>query len=161
MPNYNEQEMRRIAAMLGNTNVSQGMMTNKDAELLRQNISPRISLGQAAGQGVMTNQDAIRLTGNTGNPPSAGGVMTNQDAERIVQNLGNTQPPNRLPIPMNENNMPMFNTDTEYMQYLNEYNPEMFMQMQNEYYNTKGTMGEGKIEPMKYIRGLLDYFGGN
>ena len=68
---------------------------------------------------------------------------------------------NRLPIPMNENNMPMFNTDTEYMQYLNEYNPEMFMQMQNEYYNTKGTMGEGKIEPMKYIRGLLDYFGGN
>ena len=73
------------------------------------------------------------------------------------------QPPiqNRLPIPVNENNMPMFNTDTEYMQYLNEYDPDMFMQMQNEYYNTKGTMGEGKIEPMKYIRGLLDYFGGN
>ena len=79
-----------------------------------------------------------------------------------------TQPPiqNRLPIPVNENNMPMFNTDTEYMQYLNEYDPAMFDEMQNTYYNTKGTMSEGKIEPMKYFknlipRGLLDYFGGD
>ena len=62
---------------------------------------------------------------------------------------------NILPIPMNENNVPMFNTDEEYMQYLNEYDPEMFMKMQNEYYNTRGNMGEGQIDPMQYIKGLL------
>ena len=134
MPNYNEAEMRRLAAMLGNTRIAEG---------------------------VMTNQDAIRLTGNTGNIPSTGGVMTERDAERIMQNLGNTQTPNRLPIPMNENNMPMFNTDEAYMQYLNEYDPAMFNEMQNTYYNTRGNMGEGKIEPMKYFKGLFDYFGGN
>ena len=62
---------------------------------------------------------------------------------------------NILPIPMNENNMPMFNTDAEYMEYLNEYDPAMFNEMQNTYYNTRGTMGEEKIEPMQYIKGLL------
>ena len=62
---------------------------------------------------------------------------------------------NILPIPVNENNMPMFNTDAEYMQYLNEYDPEMFMQMQNQYMTTLGGMSEGKIEPMQYIKGLL------
>jgi hypothetical protein len=131
MPNYSEAEMRRLAAMLGNTRIAQGAMTNRDAELLRQSVT------------------------NAGNLPSTGGVMTERDAERIMQNLGNTQTPNRLPIPINENNMPMFNTDAEYMQYLNEYDPAMFNEMQNTYYNTRGTMGEGKIEPMKFIKGLL------
>ena len=131
MPNYSEAEMRRLAAMLGNTRIAEGAMTNRDAELLRQSVI------------------------NTGNLPSTGGVMTNQDADRIMQNLGNTQTTNRLPIPINENNMPMFNTDEEYMKYLNEYDPEMFNEMQNTYYNTRGTMGEGKIEPMKFIKGLL------
>jgi hypothetical protein len=43
------------------------------------------------------------------------------------------------------------------MAYLQEYDPEMFMQMQNEYYNTRGTMGQGN--PLK---GLLDsIMGGN
>ena len=51
--------------------------------------------------------------------------------------------------------MPMFATDAEYMQYLNEYDPAMFDEMQNTYYNTRGTMGEGKIKPMQYIKGLL------
>ena len=137
MPNYSEAEMRRLAAMLGNTRIAEGAMTNRDAELLRQSMTNRIPLAQAGSQG----------------------VMTEMDADRIMQNLGNTQVTkgyaNRLPIPMNENNMPMFNTDAEYMEYLNEYNPAMFNQMQNEYYNTKGTMGEGKIEPMQYIKGLL------
>jgi hypothetical protein len=133
MPNYSEAEMRRLAAMLGNTRIAEGAMTNRDAELLRQSMTNRIPLAQA---------------GSTG-------VMTNQDADRIMQNLGNTQTTNRLPIPINENNMPMFNTDEEYMKYLNEYDPEMFMKMQNEYYNTRGTMSEGKIEPMKFIKGLL------
>ena len=112
-------------------------MTNRDAELLRQSMTNRIPLAQAGSQG----------------------VMTEMDADRIMQNLGNTQVTkgyaNRLPIPMNENNMPMFNTDAEYMQYLNEYDPAMFDEMQNTYYNTRGTMGEGKIEPMQYIKGLL------
>jgi len=155
MLNDSEAEMRRLAAMLGNTRIAQGAMTNRDAELLRQSMINRNPLAQAGSQGVMTNQDAIRLAGNTGNLPSTGGVMTERDAERIVQNLGNIQAPNRLPIPMNENNMPMFNTDAEYMQYLNEYDPAMFDKMQNTYYNTRGTMGEGKIEPMQYIKGLL------
>ena len=95
MPNYNEQEMRMLANMLG-----------KQA-LPLQPLAPQAP----------------------------------------IQNI--------LPIPMNENNMPMFNTDAEYMQYLNEYDPAMFDEMQNTYYNTKGTMGEGKIEPMQYIKGLL------
>jgi len=133
MPNYSESEMRRLAAMLGNTRIAEGAMTNRDAELLRQSMTNRIPLAQAGSQG----------------------VMTNQDADRIMQNLGNTQTTNILPIPMNENNMPMFNTDAEYMQYLNEYDPAMFSEMQNTYYNTRGTMGEGKIEPMKFIKGLL------
>ena len=137
MPNYSEAEMRRLAAMLGNTRIAEGAMTNRDAELLRQSMTNRIPLAQAGSQG----------------------VMTEMDADRIMQNLGNTQVTkgyaNRLPIPMNENNMPMFNTDAEYMQYLNEYDPAMFDEMQNTYYNTKGTMGEGKIEPMQYIKGLL------
>ena len=73
---------------------------------------------------------------------------------------------NILPIPINENNMPMFNTDTEYLNYLQEYDPDMFMQMQNQYMTTLGGMSEGKIEPMKYFKnlipkGLLDYFGGD
>jgi aldehyde:ferredoxin oxidoreductase len=106
MPNYSEAEMRRLAAMLGNTRIAEG-------------------------------------------------AMTNRDADKIMQNLGNTQTTNILPIPMNENNMPMFNTDAEYMQYLQEYDPAMFNEMQNTYYNTRGTMGEGKIEPMKFIKGLL------
>ena len=64
---------------------------------------------------------------------------------------------NILPIPVNENNMPMFATDAEYMQYLNEYDPDMFSEMQNTYYNTRGTMGQGN--PLK---GLLDrIMGGN
>jgi hypothetical protein len=64
---------------------------------------------------------------------------------------------NILPIPQNEQGMPMFATDQEYMAYLKEYDPEMFMQMQNEYYNTRGTMGQGN--PLK---GLLDsIMGGN
>lgn len=137
MPNYSEAEMRRLAAMLGNTRIAEGAMTNRDAELLRQSMTNRIPLAQAGSQG----------------------VMTEMDADRIMQNLGNTQVTkgyaNRLPIPMNENNMPMFNTDAEYMQYLNEYDPAMFDEMQNTYYNTRGTMGEGKIEPMQYIKGLL------
>ena len=62
---------------------------------------------------------------------------------------------NILPIPMNENNMPMFNTDAEYMQYLNEYDPEMFNEMQNTYYNTRGNMGEGQINPLEFLKGLL------
>ena len=101
-----------------------------------------------------------RLAAMLGNPKIAQasqGVMTNQDADRIMQNLGNTQTTNILPIPMNENNMPMFATDTEYLNYLQEYDPEMFMQMQNEFYNTRGTMGQGS--PLK---GLLDrIMGGN
>ncbi len=137
MPNYSEAEMRRLAAMLGNTRIAEGAMTNRDAELLRQSMTNRIPLAQAGSQG----------------------VMTEMDADRIMQNLGNTQVTkgyaNRLPIPINENNMPMFNTDAEYMQYLNEYDPAMFDEMQNTYYNTRGTMGEGKIEPMQYIKGLL------
>ena len=137
MPNYSEAEMRRLAAMLGNTRIAEGAMTNRDAELLRQSMTNRIPLAQAGSQG----------------------VMTEMDADRIMKNLGNTQVTkgyaNRLPIPMNENNMPMFNTDAEYMQYLNEYDPAMFDEMQNTYYNTRGTMGEGKIEPMQYIKGLL------
>jgi len=166
MLNDSEAEMRRLAAMLGNTRIAQGAMTNRDAELLRQSMINRNPLAQAGSQGVMTNQDAIRLAGNTGNLPSTGGVMTERDAERIVQNLGNIQAPNRLPIPMNENNMPMFNTDTEYLNYLQEYDPEKFIQMQNQYMTTLGGIGEGKIEPMKYFKnlipkGLLDYFGGD
>ena len=137
MPNYSEAEMRRLAAMLGNTRIAEGAMTNRDAELLRQSMTNRIPLAQAGSQG----------------------VMTEMDADRIMQNLGNTQVTkgyaNRLPIPMNENNMPMFNTDAEYMEYLNEYDPAMFNEMQNTYYNTRGTMGEEKIEPMQYIKGLL------
>lgn len=137
MPNYSEAEMRRLAAMLGNTRIAEGAMTNRDAELLRQSMTNRIPLAQAGSQG----------------------VMTEMDADRIMQNLGNTQVTkgyaNRLPIPINENNMPMFNTDAEYMQYLNEYDPAMFDEMQNTYYNTRGTKGEGKIEPMQYIKGLL------
>ena len=74
---------------------------------------------------------------------------------KIFDNPKSNTRNNILPIPMNENNMPMFNTDAEYMQYLNEYDPAMFDEMQNTYYNTKGTMGEGKIEPMQYIKGLL------
>jgi hypothetical protein len=93
-----------------------------------------------------------RLAAMLGNNRIAGGVMTNQDMTRLA---GNAQATNILPIPMNENNMPMFNTDAEYMEYLNEYDPAMFNEMQNTYYNTKGTMGEGKIEPMQYIKGLL------
>ena len=74
---------------------------------------------------------------------------------KIFNNPTSNTRKNILPIPVNENNIPMFNTDAEYMQYLQEYDPEMFMQMQNKYYNTKGTMGEGKINPMEFIKGLL------
>ena len=64
---------------------------------------------------------------------------------------------NILPIPVNENNMPMFATDTEYLNYLQEYDPDMYMQMQNQYMTTLGGIGEGKIEPMKFIKGLLGF----
>ena len=95
MPNYNEQEMRSIANMLG-----------------KQALPTQPAMPQAP-----------------------------------IQNI--------LPIPMNENNMPMFNTDEEYMQYLQEYDPAMFMKMQNEYYNTRGNMGEGQIKPLEFLKGLL------
>ena len=76
---------------------------------------------------------------------------------RLAMGGAAPQQNNMLPIPQNEQGMPMFATDEEYMAYLQEYDPEMFMQMQNEYYNTRGTMGQGN--PLK---GLLDsIMGGN
>ena len=81
--------------------------------------------------------------------------MPNYNEQEMRLLASALQNPNRLPIPMNENNMPMFNTDAEYMQYLNEYDPEMFMQMQNEFYNTRGSMREGRINPLNFIKGLL------
>ena len=65
---------------------------------------------------------------------------------------------NMLPIPVNENNMPMFATDTEYLNYLQEYDPDMYIQMQNQYMNTRGGMSEGKIDlnkPINFVKGLL------
>lgn len=78
-----------------------------------------------------------------------------QEMRLLASVMNNPTQKNILPIPMNENNMPMFATDAEYMQYLNEYDPEMFMQMQNEFYNTRGSMGEGRINPLNFIKGLL------
>ena len=68
------------------------------------------------------------------------------------------QTTNKLPIPVNENNMPMFATDTEYLNYLQEYDPDMYIQMQNQYMNTRGGMSEGKIDlnkPINFVKGLL------
>ena len=110
MPNYNEEEMRMLANLLG-----------KPALRNTQMVEGR-------------------------------GAPTTNEREFLANALQN---PNRLPIPMNENNVPMFATDAEYMQYLNEYDPEMFMQMQNEFYNTRGSMGEGRINPLNFIKGLL------
>tara|TARA_R110002050_G_C8691682_1_gene493887 strand:- start:57 stop:467 length:411 start_codon:yes stop_codon:yes gene_type:complete len=134
MPNYNEEEMRMLANLLGKPALSNAQMVG--------------------GRGASTpnEKSAIMAAMSAPSGVASRGMDTPNEREFLANALQN---PNRLPIPMNENNMPMFNTDTEYMQYLNEYDPEMFMQMQNEYYNTKGTMGEGKIEPMQYIKGLL------
>jgi hypothetical protein len=85
------------------------------------------------------------------------GKTGEMNRKAVYDQVKKIQTTNKLPIPVNENNMPMFATDTEYLNYLQEYDPEMFMQMQNEFYNTRGTMGQGS--PLK---GLLDrIMGGN
>jgi len=136
MPNYNEEEMRMLANMLG----KQALPSQPLAE-------PLMTLNNV-------NELAQRYQ-QTGELPPMGRGKTGELNRKAVYDAVVAQNSNRLPIPMNENNMPMFNTDAEYMRYLNEYNPAMFDQMQNQYYNTRGTMSEGKIEPMKYIKGLL------
>jgi len=136
MPNYNEQEMRMLANLLGKPALSNAPLAK-----------PSMTLNNV-------NELAQRYQ-QTGELPPMGIGKTGELNRKAVYDAVVAQNSNRLPIPMNENNMPMFNTDAEYMEYLNEYNPAMFNQMQNEYYNTKGTMGEGKIEPMQYIKGLL------
>jgi len=106
------------------------------------------------GRGAPTPNETAAIMGSMVAPSGVAsrGMDTPNEREFLANALQN---PNRLPIPMNENNMPMFNTDAEYMEYLNEYDPAMFNEMQNTYYNTRGTMGEEKIEPMQYIKGLL------
>ena len=136
MPNYNEQEMRMLANLLGKPALSNAPLAK-----------PSMTLNNV-------NELAQRYQ-QTGELPPMGIGKTGELNRKAVYDAVVAQNSNRLPIPMNENNMPMFNTDAEYMEYLNEYNPAMFEQMQNEYYNTRGTMGEGKIEPMQYIKGLL------
>ena len=134
MPNYNEQEMRLLANLLGKPALRNAQMVG--------------------GRGAPTPNETAAIMGSMVAPSGVAGrgIDTSNEREFLANALQN---PNRLPIPMNENNMPMFNTDEEYMQYLNEYDPAMFDEMQNTYYNTRGTMGEGKIEPMQYIKGLL------
>ena len=134
MPNYNEEEMRLLANLLGKPALSNAQMVG--------------------GRGAPTPNETAAIMGSMVAPSGVAsrGMDTPNEREFLANALQN---PNRLPIPMNENNMPMFNTDAEYMEYLNEYNPAMFNEMQNTYYNTRGTMGEEKIEPMQYIKGLL------
>jgi len=134
MPNYNEQEMRLLANLLGKPALKNAQMVG--------------------GRGAPTPNETAAIMGSMVAPSGVAsrGMDTPNEREFIANAL---QKPNILPIPMNENNMPMFNTDTEYMQYLNEYDPAMFNEMQNTYYNTTGTMGEGKIEPINFVKGLL------
>ena len=134
MPNYNEEEMRMLTNLLGKPALRNVQMVG--------------------GRGAPTPNETAAIMAAMSAPSGVAsrGMDTPNEREFLANALQN---PNRLPIPMNENNMPMFNTDAEYMQYLNEYDPAMFDEMQNTYYNTRGTMGEGKIEPMQYIKGLL------
>ena len=134
MPNYNEEEMRLLANLLGKPALSNAQMVG--------------------GRGAPTPNETAAIMGSMVAPSGVAsrGMDTPSEREFLANSLQNT---NRLPIPMNENNMPMFNTDAEYMEYLNEYDPAMFNEMQNTYYNTRGTMSEEKIEPMQYIKGLL------
>ncbi len=134
MPNYNEEEMRLLANLLGKPALSNAQMVG--------------------GRGAPTPNETAAIMGSMVAPSGVAsrGMDTPNEREFLANALQN---PNRLPIPMNENNMPMFNTDAEYMEYLNEYDPAMFNEMQNTYYNTRGTMSEEKIEPMQYIKGLL------
>jgi len=134
MPNYNEEEMRMLTNLLGKPALRNVQMVG--------------------GRGAPTPNETAAIMASMSAPSGVAsrGMDTPNEREFLANALQN---PNRLPIPMNENNMPMFNTDAEYMQYLNEYDPAMFDEMQNTYYNTRGTMGEGKIEPMQYIKGLL------
>ena len=136
MPNYNEQEMRMLANLLGKPALSNAPLAK-----------PSMTLNNV-------NELAQRYQ-QTGELPPMGIGKTGELNRKAVYDAVVAQNSNRLPIPMNENNMPMFNTDAEYMEYLNEYDPAMFNEMQNTYYNTRGTMGEEKIEPMQYIKGLL------
>jgi hypothetical protein len=138
MPNYNEQEMRMLANLLG-----------------------KPALPQVPTVDVFDPSMAATMYRQTGQLPPMGIGKTGEMNRKAVYDAVQLQSRNRLPIPVNENNMPMFNTDEAYMKYLNEYDPAMFNEMQNTYYNTRGNMGEGKIEPMKYFKGLFDYFGGN
>jgi hypothetical protein len=132
--NYNEEEMRVLANLLGKPALSNAQMVG--------------------GRGASTPNEKAAIMAAMSAPSGVAsrGMDTPNEREFLANALQN---PNRLPIPMNENNMPMFNTDTEYLNYLQEYDPEMFMQMQNQYMTTLGGMSEGKIEPMKYIKGLL------
>ena len=134
MPNYNEQEMRMLANLLGKPALTQSQMVG--------------------GRGAPTESETAAIMGSMVAPSGVAsrGIDTPAEREFLNQTL---QPTNRLPIPLNENNMPMFATDTEYLNYLKEYDPDMFMQMQNKFYNTRGTMGEGKIEPINFVKGLL------
>ena len=136
MPNYNEQEMRMLANLLGKPALSNAPLAK-----------PSMTLNNV-------NEVAQRYQ-QTGELPPMGIGKTGELNRKAVYDAVVAQNSNRLPIPMNENNMPMFNTDTEYLNYLQEYDPEMFMQMQNQYMTTLGGMSEGKIEPMQYIKGLL------
>jgi hypothetical protein len=131
--NYNEEEMRQLANLLGKPALRNAQMVG--------------------GRGAPTPNETAAIMGSMTAP--SGVASRGMDTPNEREFLANTLNPNRLPIPMNENNMPMFNTDTDYLNYLQEYDPEMYMQMQNQYMTTLGGIGEGKIEPMKYIKGLL------
>ena len=121
MPNYNEEEMRLLANLLGKPALSNAQMVG--------------------GRGAPTPNETAAIMRSMAAPSGVAGRGMDTPSEREF--LANAlQNPNRLPIPMNENNMPMFNTDTEYLNYLQEYDPEMFMQMQNKYMTTLGGIGE-------------------
>ena len=151
MPNYNEQEMRMLANLLGKPALTQSQMVggrgapteSETAAIMGSMVAP----SGVASRGIDTpaEREFLKQAG-------ARGIDIPAEREFLTQALQNS---NKLPIPLNENNMPMFATDTEYLNYLKEYDPDMFMQMQNKFYNTRGTMGEGKIEPINFVKGLL------
>tara|TARA_B100000767_G_C19751685_1_gene531108 strand:- start:1042 stop:1431 length:390 start_codon:yes stop_codon:yes gene_type:complete len=125
----------------------------------------KINIEQWSKMSMQEKQEALRFTQMINEKESQIKKLMGEEKSlgiesrlgKIFNNPTSNTRNNILPIPQNEQRMPMFATDAEYMQYLQEYDPEMFMQMQNEYYNTRGTMGQGNI-----LKGLLDsIMGGN
>ena len=107
MPNYNsEEEMRRLAAMLGNPKTSQGVMTEMDANKIMQNLAnvqmPNMQPDQEAmlrnqsispytpqGNVQMPNMQPFNIEGLLGTLGGAGvvanvGVRTDADNDRIM-----------------------------------------------------------------------------